>query len=238
MPHLRLVYENKLTQVAGSASHPTLNDFKSQTSTGTSFTLTTSSISGDVAVIAHLPEHNGSITMTITTPYASRTESTVTSSSNLPAGYGGGKYVAIYLTGVAARTSFAITFNQSVKVSRFIVGNYWSPKYNIPYGISVGYQDLSSQDRLTGGDLYTNPGPRHKTLSFELEYLHESDKFNLFKIIKSVGKTGSIFVSAFPGDTDLEREQMYSIYGKFSELSQIVFAQYTRYTSSVSIEEF
>lgn len=237
MPHLRLVHENKLTQVAGSASHPTLNDFKSKTSTGTSFTLTTSSISGDVAVIAHLPEHNGSITMTISTPSASRTETTVTG-SNAQAGYGGGKYVAVYLTGVAARTSFSITFSQSVKVSRFIVGNYWSPKYNIPYGISVGYQDLSTQDRLAGGDLYTNPGPRHKTVSFELEYLHESDKFNLFKIFKSIGKVGCVFVSAFPQDPDQEKEQMYSIYGKFSDLSQIVFSQYTRYTSSIDIEEF
>ena len=74
MTHLRLVHENRLTQEAGSASHPTLNDFKSQTSTGTSFTLTTSSISGDVAVIAHLPEHNGSII----TSAASRAESKVT----------------------------------------------------------------------------------------------------------------------------------------------------------------
>lgn len=413
MPHLRLVHENKLTQVAGSATHPAINDFKSQTSTDTNFTITTSPVEGNIAVVAYLPEHNDSITMTVsagqpveqsidntrwgearradllnvsttliyaykrsstavtdnpglvTYNFTSKIISTTTLANNwqktIPAGTDqlyitvavaystttsdnvaitewsppvavsdslnnftanivylyavntsttsaptlsttdtctynfqantltgsipanwsasqpvvasnqylwvraaavgsvletissttvegtstpttslshNGKYISVYLDNLSQTSTFTVTFSQPVKVSRFIVGNYWSPKYNIPYGISVGYQDLSTQDRLAGGDVYTNPGPRHKTLSFELEYLHESDKFNLFKIFKSIGKVGCVFVSAFPQDPDQEKEQMYSIYGKFAELSQIVFSQYTRYTSSVSIEEF
>ena len=33
MAHLRLIHDNKLTAVASSATHPTTNDYKSQTST-------------------------------------------------------------------------------------------------------------------------------------------------------------------------------------------------------------
>lgn len=237
MAYLRLIYNNQLTQVAGSATHPTTNDYKSQTSTGTSFALTTSAISGNAAVVAYLPEHTGSITMTVT-GFPAVTEANVSATSNLQTGYGGGKYVVVYVTGLSARTSFIVTFSTSVKVSRFIVGNYWSPTYNIPFGISVGHTDTSSSERLQGGDLYTTPGPRNKTLQFQLEYLTDTDKYQFFSILKSVGKIGCIFVSAFPEDTDKAREQMYSIYGKLTGLSAISYAQYTRYTSSVDLEEF
>jgi hypothetical protein len=206
-------------------------------STTAGYILNTSSISGDVAIIAYLPEVVGSVTMTVS-GYSATTENTVTNVIDLPSGYGGGKYISVYLTNVPISTGFNVGFDTNVKVSRFIVGNYWSPKYNIPYGVSVGFDDKTSTERLHGGDLYATNGPRHKTLSFELEYLHESDKFNLYKILKTIGKTGYVFVSAFPEDIDKEREQMYSIYGKFSDLNAIVYSQYTRYTSSVSIEEF
>lgn len=412
MAHLRLIHDNKLTAVAGSAVHPTTNDYKSQTSTNTSFTLTTSSVSGNVAVVAYLPEHNGSITTIVSTnqvttqtientrwgvskradllnnlttlvfaykrsatipidnpgtvnynfttetlegttsngwtstvpagtsqlyvtsavaydsdnsdiiastewslpvavtdmldnlytkivyiyavntsnvtspdlstlgtcsynlltdsltgtipsnwflvppvlqpgerlwvravamlvPNTLRiTESTSTFNESLPAGYGGGKYVAAYFSNLLPSTVYYINFSTSVKISRFVVGNYWSPKYNIPFGISTGYSDTSSSERLQSGDLYSTPGPRNKTMQFQLEYLSDEDKFQFFAILKTVGKLGCVFVSAFPQDTDKNREQMFSIYGKLNNLSQITYAQYTRYTSSVELEEF
>ena len=237
MANLRLIHTNRLTQVAGSATHPATNDFKSQSSTGTSFVLTTGAVSGSVAIVAYLPEHTGSITMTVT-GLPAVTEATTSATASLPAGYGGGKYVVVYATGLASTTSFTVTFNTSVKVSRFIVGNYWSPQYNIPFGVSVGYTDATTSERLQGGDLYSTPGPRHKTLQFELEYLTDTDKFEFFSILKTVGKSGCVFVSVFPEDTDKPREQMYSIYGKLTDLSAIAYAQYTRYTSSVQLEEF
>jgi len=237
MANLRLIHTNRLTQVAGSATHPATNDYKSQSATGTSFVLTTQAVSGNVAIVAYLPEHTGSITMTVT-GLPAVTETTTSASTSLAAGYGGGKYVVVYATGLASTTSFTVTFNTSVKVSRFIVGNYWSPQYNIPFGVSVGYTDTTTSERLQGGDLYSTPGPRHKTLQFELEYLTDTDKFEFFSILKTVGKSGCVFVSVFPEDTDKPREQMYSIYGKLTDLSAITYAQYTRYASSVQLEEF
>jgi hypothetical protein len=237
MAHLRIVYSNKLTQVSGSAAHPTTNDYKSQTSTGTSFTLTTVPVSGSVAVVAYLPEHTSAITMTVA-GFAPVIETTVSSSVNLQNAYGGGKYVVAYLTGLSNQTNFTVTFSTSVKVSRFIVGNYWSPQHNIPFGITAGYADTSISERLQSGDLYTTPGPRNKTLQFALEYLTDTDKYEFFNILKNTGKLGCVFVSAFPEDVDKSREQMYSIYGKLTNLNGISYAQYTRYTSSVDLEEF
>jgi hypothetical protein len=237
MPNLRIIHTNVLTQVDGNATHPTINDYKSQTFFSNTFTLTTASISGNVAIVAYLPEHTGSITMTIT-GFPSVTESTVSAPTTLPNAYGGGKYVAIYLSNVTARTTFTVTFSANVKVSRFIVGNYWSPVHNIPFGITTGYTDTTTSERLQSGDLYSTPGPRNKTMQFELQYLTDSDKYQFFSILKSTGKLGSLFVSAFPENTDKEQEQMFSIYGKLTNLNAINYAQYTRYATSVELEEF
>ena len=237
MPNLRIIHTNALTFVGGSATHPTMNDYKSQTSTGSSFALSFTPLSGQIAIVAYLPEHTGSITMTAQGFLPDVTESTVSSTTSLPNAYGGGKYVVLYMT-ITTRTTFTINFSASVKVSRFIIGNYWSPVHNIPFGITTGYTDTTTSERLQSGDLYSTPGPRNKTMQFELQYLTDSDKYQFFSILKSVGKLGSIFVSAFPQDADKELEQMFSIYGKMTNLNAITYAQYTRYATSVELEEF
>lgn len=235
--NLRILYANKLTNATGGlAPSNLLNDFKSQTSTSSTFTLTTSSLTGKVAVVALLAETTASITMTVNgTAEVESTYSLISSPGTL--GYGGGKYVVVYLTLAAATTSFSVTFSSAVKVSRFIVGNYWSPTYNTSFGVQVGYEDLTTTERLQSGDLYNTPGPRHKTLSFSLDYVTDAEKFKLFDIVKLLGKSKPLFVSVFPEDTDVEREQMYSIYGKFTNLPSITYAMFTKYTSSLQLEE-
>lgn len=235
--NLRILYVNQLTAATGgSTPSELLNDFKSRTSTASSFTLTTNSLTGPIAIVAMLAEETGSVTMTVSgNSNAETTTSSISSSSAV--GFGGGKYVAVYYNLASATTSFTVTFSKSVKVSRFIVGNYWVPTFNVPFGMQVGYEDTSTSERLQSGDLYSTLAPRHKTLGFELEYLTDGDKFKLFDIIKLIGKSKPIFVSLFPEDTDKEREQMYSIYGKLQNAANISYAMYTKYMSSIQIEE-
>ena len=234
--NLRILLNNAVTQVGGSSTANSLNDYKSQYDTGTSFTITTTSLTGTIAVIAMLTETTGSITMTVT-GQTDVTESTTSSFTGQTAGYGGGKYIVKYYTLGSATTSFTVTFSSSVKVSRFIIGNYWSPKYNTNYGVQVGYDDATSFERLQSGDLYATLAPRNKTLQFDLQYMDESDKFYLFDIVKSVGKTKPIFVSVFPEDSDQQKEQMYSIYGRLTTPPNISYVMYSMYSSSLQLEE-
>ena len=237
MANLRLIYANKLTQVNGASTAASLNDYKSQTQNGTTFTLTTSSITGPVAVVAMLANTTGTVTMTVTgqTGVVEATTSNVNTSPNV--GYGGTKYIAKYFTLASGTTSFTVTFSQAVDVSRFIVGNYWIPKYNIPFGISVGFDDATTIERLQSGDQYTTVMPRSKTMSFELAYLDESDKFYLFDLVRTIGKTSPVFVSAFPEDSYQDKEQMYSIYGRFNTPPNIAHNVYTMYASSIQLDE-
>lgn len=233
---LRILYNNKITQVNSSTTANSLNDYKSQFDTGTTFTITTSALTGPIAIVAMLTEAVGSVTMTVTGQTAV-TEATTSGLTGQTAGYGGGKYIVKYFTPSAGTTSFTVTFSASVKVSRFIVGNYWSPKYNTGYGVQIGYDDATSYERLQSGDLYSILAPRNKTLQFDLQYLDESDKFYLFDIIKSIGKTRAIFISIFPEDTDQQKEQMYSIYGRLSSPPNIAHTMYTMYSSSLQLQE-
>ena len=241
MANLRLIYNNKLLGVNSSATDPTTNDFKSSTTTSNTFTIQCDPVVGLVALVFYLPEHTDTVQATVDsgTTYPDNSTTQYVLVGGLPIGYGGGKYYTIYLPNITtSKTTFTVVFTQQVKVSRVIVGNYWSPKYNFPYGIQVGFTDTSTYERLHSGDLYTTKGPRYKTMQFDLEYLDPTDKTIFFNILKSIGKAGYLFVSAFPEDADKNKEQMYSIYGKLSSLSDIVYSQYTRYTSSVEIEEF
>jgi hypothetical protein len=241
--NLRILYADKLIGVSGGTS-PTnlLNDYKSQTSYSDTFTLTTTSITGQVAIVAVLAETTTTVTMEVVTSitsgeYIESTTSAVSEISEI--GYGGGKYITVYLNLYSEPiTTFTVNFDSSVKVSRFIVGNYWSPTYNTSFGMQAGFEDTSTSERLQSGDLYSTPGPRHKVLSFELPNLTDSDKFRLFDIVKLIGKSKPIFISLFPSDSDKEREQIYSIYGKFTNLPSLTYSMFTKYVSSLQIEEF
>lgn len=234
--NLRIITNNALTQVNATTTAKSLNDYKSQYDTGTTFTLTTTALTGPIAIVAMLTEAVTAVTMTVTGQTAV-TESTTSVFTGQTVGFGGGKYIVKYFTPITGTTSFTVTFSSSVKVSRFIVGNYWVPKYNTGYGVQIGYNDLSTNERLQGGDVYTTVSPRNKTLQLELQYMDESDKFQLFDIMRSLGKTKPLFVSVFPENTDQQKEQMYSIYGKFNTLSNITHTMYSMYSSSIQLEE-
>lgn len=246
--NLRIVYANKATAIGGSWSSGLaanlLNDFKSSTATlsGVSFTITaTLANNRPCAVILMLAKTTGSISMTIQGSGVPSTTVNDTSSSNGGTlgtlGYTGGKYIAAYFTSSGSVSSISVTIPSDTEISRVIVGEYWSPTYNTSFGVSSGFSDMSTTERTQAGDLYTISAPRNKTLSFDLSYLGENDKFKMYDLIKSCGKITPIFVSIFPNNTDKEKEQIYQIYGKFTDLSSITNTMWTQYSSSVSLEE-
>jgi hypothetical protein len=243
MSNIIIAYKNEITQVAGSTSAVSLNDYKSQTQSiaaNTPVTLTVNSISSGIPVVvtAMLAYDLSPVTLTVTGYSPAVTDSTTTSiNTSANPGYGGIKYISKYLTTTSTTTSLVVSFNRAVNVSKFIVAKYWSPIYNIPYGINVEYNDQSTYERLQSGDQYITHNPRHKLLNFDLSYIAEADKYQLFDIIRTNGRSTPIFVSAFPNITDKEKEQMYSIYGRFVQLPNISHFTFTMYSSSIQLEE-
>lgn len=241
--NLRIIYADKVSTIAGSATHAAKNNLKSDTAAASSsYSIALSSgIAANAGIMVFVPEYTGSLTMTISSPSTTVYAIDVGINTSTTIGYGGGKYIAAYIPG-GIGTSFTITLSQSVKVAKIIVGTYWSPTFNTQFGLSISYDDKTSVERTQAGDLYTINAPRNKTMSFDMNYMNEADKFKFFDIIKASGRSKPIFVSAFPHglntDTSLaEKEQMYSICGIFSNMPGITHSMWTIYAASVQVEE-
>lgn len=124
-----------------------------------------------------------------------------------------------------------------LEISSILTGEYWSPTYNTGFGIAVGYEDASIQERTESGDLLTETNYIYKTLSFDLGYMNSTDRNIMLDIIRRVGKRGSVFVSIFPEDTEAGKEATYQIYGKFKDLATITHPVFSMYATSIEIEE-
>lgn len=156
--------------------------------------------------------------------------------------FGGGSYARVWFnTAVARKIEIIISdpANPSgyLEAARLVCGDYWSPTYNTNFGLSIGYEDSSTQTRTESGNLLTTAGTIHRTLNFELQWLTPEDKTQMLSILRGNGLRKPLFVSIFPQDTDKTKEQQYQIYGKLTNLAKLNHPIYSIYTSSVSIEE-
>lgn len=164
--------------------------------------------------------------------------------------YGGGTHARVWLTTEQQATTpryIGIEISDPtntalyLEVSRLIIGTYWSPTYNTQYGVEAGIEDLSQHDRTESGDLLTTIGPRYRTLRFGLQYLSQTDRKELTKILMGNGLPRAVFASIFPDSTgtdiDYQREGIHQVYGKFTKLPGVSYSYYEMYSSSIELEE-
>ena len=160
--------------------------------------------------------------------------------------YGGGAYGRVWIPLNSQKTCTSLiieiidTQNPSpyIEVSRLVIGSYWSPKYNTSYGLSSSTKDLSTHERTESGDLITNRGIRYRTMKFDLNYLTSPDRLEFSRILRGNGLPKPILISLFPDNaTDYDKEQAHQIYGKLSQLSDVVNPILDMYSTSIDIEE-
>lgn len=166
-------------------------------------------------------------------------------SSNLPTGVnsygkGGAQQVVVYITPTLVK-KVVISFVDStsyVEVGRVAMGSYWEPSVNVPWGsITAGMGDDSKHTRSDAGDIFTDVGPRYKTLDFNFQCLPTTDRDNLWRILRGNGMNTPVFIDVVPGTSDAGDEFIYSIYGKLSKSSTVVMTMFNQYASSLSWAE-
>lgn len=156
--------------------------------------------------------------------------------------FGGGSYARCWFTSTPGRRlviDLSDSTNSSgyLEASRLVCGAYWSPTYNTNFGLQVGFVDTSEQTRSESGNFITTNNTVHKTLNFDLSYLTDADRAKMMSILRGNGLRRPLFVSVFPDDTDLVKEQNYQIYGKLTNLNSITHPLYTIYSTNLTIEE-
>jgi hypothetical protein len=156
--------------------------------------------------------------------------------------FGGGSYARSWFAATVAR-KIEVIINDAgnssgyIELSRLVCGNYWSPTYNTEFGLSLGYRDTSEQTRSESGNLITTNNTVHRTLNFNLNWLVDTDRTRMLSILRGNGLRKPLFVSIFPEDASLTKEQEFQIYGKLVNTNSITHPVYSVYTTTVDIEE-
>ncbi len=157
--------------------------------------------------------------------------------------YGGGTYGLKWLNNYYSIKKLVIDIDAStnpagyIEVSKIVTGSAWSPVYNTGFGMSATHVDTSARNRAESGDLVMTRNPVYKTLSFDVSWMQASDRQRFNEIMKGNGLTKSMFVSLFPEDTDVEKEQTYQVYGKLSQIGGVSHTMFTIYAGHIDIEE-
>lgn len=120
--------------------------------------------------------------------------------------------------------------------ARLLIAPYWEANYQAEYGATVEMADNTGNYRTDAGNLLSDVGTRHKTLSFVLSFMTPSDRANLWKLVKYVGLSQPLFVSLYPASTDKGLEQEHMVFGKLTKTSVIASSQYNVYSAPVEVE--
>lgn len=156
--------------------------------------------------------------------------------------YGGGAYAVLWLPQVHACKKLVIDIEDVIpagylEASRLVCGTYWEPVYNAEYGTTVGIVDTSKHERTDAGDLRTDRGTIHKTLSFDLAVMPKEDRDALYNIIRGNGMFKPMYVSLTPESEDEVGEQVFQIYGKVSRNSTLRWVNFNQFSTQLDIEE-
>ena len=163
--------------------------------------------------------------------------------------YGGGTYARVWLSDTTAYRYWNIEITDTrpagtgyyIEVSRLIMGQYWTPKYNTGYGMTNSMKDLSTHERTESGDLVSQRGPRYSCLTFDLKWLDPSDRIQLTKIMLGNGLPRPLLISLFPDNgtttSQAEMERAHQIYGKMVTLPGITYDMLDIYSTQFDIEE-
>lgn len=156
--------------------------------------------------------------------------------------FGGGASARVWLTPIAGVRQLTIDISDGanpagyIEVSRLIAGAYWAPTFDAEIGATLTFSDAGSHTRTDAGDLLTTVGARSRRLSLTLAALPAADRTSMANIIRCNGKAAPIFISIYPecGDAELERD--YELYGKLSEISEMVIQACGIYSAPLIFE--
>ena len=154
--------------------------------------------------------------------------------------FGGGVHFPVFFNAATVK-KFEIIVTSSgnpdgyIEVGRVLIGNAWSPEHNAEYGATIGHVDDSEINRTAGGQ-YVDRRGMHKTISFDLRYLSDSDRSELSSIVRRNGKRSPVFLSMYPDETD-EIFQNGNLFGYFRDPAQFEHVMHSAHDTKVDIDE-
>jgi len=168
---------------------------------------------------------------------------TLYNKSSLPSyvdfGFGGATKTSVWLSNTYQVKKATITLTSStvsaIDCARIICGTYWQSSRQVNRGIQLGYEDLSEITTTRSGNTYEDRKPITETMQFDLEYLSDTDRQQLQKLMRSWGSSGLIYYCVFPDNANPEVTQSYSIYGR-SNTNSLQYQFHSYYNTNLDIK--
>jgi hypothetical protein len=203
----------------------------------------TNLIAGGTIQVQLFSDLTSTIPLTDTGPRQACTGRTVTlyNKSSAPTyvdfGFGGATKTSIWFTQryQAQKVVITVTSDRVVDCAKIICGAYWESSRQVNNGIELGYEDSSEITTTRSGNTYEDRKPITETMRFDLQYLSDTDRQELQKLMRSWGSSALIYYCVFPDNTNPELTQSFSIYGR-SNSNSLQYQFHKFYNTSLDIK--
>ena len=119
---------------------------------------------------------------------------------------------------------------------RIYLGQVFTPTFNFSYGHSLQWQSTEKQRKTSAGSVFATKRPQARQLSFNLDYITETERPHLSAAIRSVGLSQDFFISMFPEQGGL-KEIEYAMACKFTANPALTGNFYNNYTAPFAVQE-
>jgi hypothetical protein len=155
--------------------------------------------------------------------------------------YGGGTVARLFFTKVSVQ-KVVIDITDTANLQGYleaaflVIGDSFSTKYNVDYGLELTMEDSSKNSRTDAGNLVSDVGFRYKVVKADLSVMSPNERAAWWRLVAYVGTSGRVFFSVETGNTDKQTELDYTVYGKFSKVSTVAAKNYLIYSAPLEIE--
>ena len=121
-------------------------------------------------------------------------------------------------------------------IGRLYLSNAFQPSFNMAYGMTQVFQDMSSEFLTVSGDSISQKRPKRRVTDFSLEDLSEGEAYkDLLMLDRLVGTTGDVLFVPKPDDKAFL--QINAVYGKIAEPAPVSWTAFSRFQRQYRIVE-
>lgn len=156
--------------------------------------------------------------------------------------FGGGAHARHWMPASVGAYGLAVDIVDTASLQGYIeaaflvAGPLWEAEKNFDYNANAQPIDSSKNSRNDAGDLISDPGTVSQKLTVPMSKLSPGDRATLWGILRSSGIRYPLFVSMFPGSSDLTLERDHQTYGKFVQLPAMALPFFNIASTTIEIE--
>lgn len=150
-------------------------------------------------------------------------------------------FSTLWFTAVWAR-SFKLTLADAAnpagyfQAARLVLGRHFEPFYNMNYGVEMQWDEMTGQSRTDGGSLRSESAESFRRLKFDMARINDGERARLQEIIRTLGKRGDFFISAYPGANGA-KERDHAMLAKLSATPPLIYAIFGYHAAQFQLEE-